>query len=94
MKKLLPFIVVIALVLVLVACGEEAKDDMKNEMTTLKDGATSMMDDISSALSGIDENLTQNGNVTDEKSSTGLFETMTTESSTVVSTDNSTTENQ
>ncbi len=82
MKKLLPFIVALVLVTVLVACGEEAKDDMKNEMTTLKDGATSMMDDISSALGELDDDLTQNGNVTDEGSSTGLFESMTSDGST------------
>ena len=98
MKKIFPVVillVILCFVFIFTACGNSGmKDEMKNELTTLKDGATSLMDDISSAASDMAEELTEKGNVTKDDSSTGLFETMTTESSTVVSIDNSTTENQ
>ena len=101
MKKILSILMILALfvlVFSLAACGEKAKDDVKNEMTTLKDGATSMMDDLSSALDGLEDDMTQNGNVTDSNSSTGLFEDMTsdkantTDRTTDKTTDKSTTE--
>ena len=85
MKKILSILAIIALialVFTLAACGNNTKDDIKNEMTTLKDGATSMMDDLSSALDGLEDDMTQNGNVTDNNSSTGLFEDMTSDSPT------------
>lgn len=80
MKKILPLIAIIALVAVIftfAACGGKTGNDIKDEMTTLKDGATSMMDDMSSALGELGDDLTENGNVTDQDSSTGLFEDMT-----------------
>ena len=60
-------------------------------MTTLKDDATSMMEDLSSGLSSLDDTLTQNGNVTDNNSSTGLFEDMTTDKTTEKTTSKSST---
>ena len=82
MKKILSLIMImalVALIFTLAACGggNDMKDDIKNEMTTLKDGATSMMDDLSSAVSDMAGELTENGNVTKDKSSTGLFDDMT-----------------
>ena len=89
MKKILSILMIIALVALVftfAACGDSTKDDIKNEMTTLKDGATSMMEDLSSALDGLEDDMTQNGNVTDSNSSTGLFEDMTSD----MTTDNTT----
>lgn len=81
MKKILSLVAIIALIAVIftfAACGNKTK----NEMTSLKDDATSMMDDMSSALSGIGDDMTAEGNVTDDKSSTGLFEDMTSDKTT------------
>ncbi len=86
MKKILSILAVIAVLVAifsLAACSNEAENDIKNEMSTMKDDGMSMLDDLSSAASDIDEKLTEGGNVTDSDSSTGLFETMTTESTTV-----------
>ena len=86
MKKILSILAVIAVLVAifsLAACSNEAENDIKNEMSTMKDDGMSMLDDLSSAASDIDEKLTEGGNVTDSGSSTGLFETMTTESTTV-----------
>lgn len=80
MKKILSVLMILALFVLifsLAACGDKAKDDIKNEMTTIKENATSMLDDLSSALNGIDNEMTQNGNVTKDNSSTGLFDDMT-----------------
>ena len=80
MKKtsaILVISLIVALIFVLVACGNGTKDDLNNEMTTIRNDVTSMMDGISSAVSDLDSSLTAEGNVTDEKSSTGLFEEMT-----------------
>ena len=80
MKKIISLIAILALVaaiFTLAACGNKATDDIRNEMTTLKDEGENMMDDMSEALSDIDSGLTEIGNVTDENSSTGLFEDMT-----------------
>ena len=85
MKKLISVLIILAVfvaILSLAACGGKTESDIKNEMTTLKDEGMSMLDNLSSAASDIDSSMTQNGNVTDNDSSTGLFETMTTESTT------------
>lgn len=83
MKKIISILVILTvfvMIMTLTACGNKAKD----EMTTIKDNGMSMLDDMSSALSDVDDSLTQGGNVTKDNSSTGLFETMTTESTTGV----------
>ena len=67
----------IALVFVLAASGDNTKNDIENGMTTLKNDITSMMDGMSSAVSDLDNSLTAEGNVTKETGSTGLFEDMT-----------------
>lgn len=82
MKKIISLIAILALVaaiFTLAACGNKATDDIRNEMTTLKDAGEDMMDDMSSALGDLGDELTEGGNVTDENSSTGLFEDMTSE---------------
>lgn len=84
MKKIFSLILIIALIAVIftfAACGDNTKNDIKNEMTTLKEEGSSMMDDMSSALSGIGDDLTAEGNVTDNNNSTGLFEGMTSDMS-------------
>ena len=83
MKKIISALVIFAVivaVLSLAACGDNTESDIKNEMSTMKDEGSSVLDDLNSAASDIDSAMTQNGNVTDSDSSTGLFETMTTES--------------
>ncbi len=92
MKKtsvILVISLIVALVFVLVACGDSTKNDMDNGMTTLKDDMTSMMEGMSSAVSDLDSSLTAEGNVTKDNSSTGLFEEMTSDKA---STEKSTTE--
>ena len=91
MKKILSILiitVVFVLMLTLAACGGKSKNEMKDEMSTLKNEGSSMMDDLSSAVSSIDGDMTQGGNITKDNSSTGLFETMTTESTTSVTESN------
>lgn len=85
MKKFLPAIIILSLIVLiftLAACGREMKDDVTNELTTLKNNATSMMDDLSSAVSDMAEDLTQGGNITKDNSSTGLVDKMTEEDKT------------
>lgn len=80
MKKIITLIAILALVAViftLAACGNKTDGSLSSEMTTLKDEVTTAMDDISSALDELDDDLTENGNVTDQDSSTGLFEDAT-----------------
>ncbi len=88
MKKFLSVLVILAVfvaILSLAACGDKAGNEIKDEMSTMKDDSMSMLDDLSSAISDIDDGMTQGGNVTKDNSSTGLFETMTTESTTEAS---------
>lgn len=85
MKKIIALLVILAVFAALIslaACGGKAETDIKDEMSTVKDDGMSMVEDLSSALSDLDEDLTQGGNVTKDDSSTGLFETMPTESTT------------
>ena len=80
MKKIISLIAitaVAALIFIFAACGNETKNDIENGLTTLKEEASSAMDEMSSALNGIDDAMTSEGNVTDSNSSTGLFEDMT-----------------
>ena len=53
---------------------------------------TTAMDDISSALDELDDDLTENGNVTDQDSSTGLLDDMTSDNkeSTTLAVENNT----
>ncbi len=84
MKKIISLIAILALVAViftLAACGDKTNNDM---MTTLKDEGSSMMDegadmmdDMSEALGDLGDDLTEGGNVTDQNSSTGLLDDMT-----------------
>lgn len=85
MKKFLPIFIVFTLFLILItltACGREMKDDVTDELTTLKNSATSMMDDLSSAVSDMADDLTQGGNITKDNSSTGLVDKITAEDKT------------
>ena len=62
MKKILiPILVAAVLVTVFVACG--SKEEMKNDLTT-------MMQEASTGLSEMDDMLTQNGNVTEDTEET------------------------
>lgn len=64
MKKISTLIALIAIVgimLCFTACGEKAKEDM----TTVGDEITSMVDDATSIAEDIGDKLTENGNVTD-----------------------------
>lgn len=85
MKKIISALVILTvfvMIFSLAACGKKEGNDIKDEMSTVKDEGMSMLDDLSSVASDIDEGLTQGGNVTKDNSSTGLFDTMTTESTT------------
>ena len=80
MKKIISIFAILALIAAIftfAACGKKTTNDIKNEITTLKDDGEDMMDDMSSALGELDDELTENGNVTDENSSTGLSEDIT-----------------
>lgn len=84
MKKTSTILVIclaVALIFVLVACGN-VKDDVKDKMTTIKNDVTSIMDGVSSAVSDLDSSLTAEGNVTKENSSTGLLDGMASDKST------------
>ena len=80
----------VALIFILVACGN-VKDDIKDEMTTIKNDITSIIDGVSSAASDLDSSLTAEGNVTKENSSTGLLDGMTSDKSTTEKSTSSTT---
>ena len=65
MKKITSILTVIALagvMLCFAACGEKAKEDM----TTVENEITSMMDDATSMAEELADELTENGNVTDQ----------------------------
>lgn len=98
MKKIISIVAIIALVAViftLAACGGGGTDNSttKNttttansttdKMTSIKDEGSSMMEDLSSAISGIGDDLTAEGNVTDNKSTTGLLEGLTSDNTDV-----------
>ncbi len=93
MKKIISIVTIIALVALIfafAACGNNGANNntttsnssTTNMLTTLKDEGSSMLEDMSSALNGIGDDLTAEGNVTDNQSSTGLFEDMTSDTST------------
>ena len=95
MKKIISLIAILALIAViftLAACGNKTDGSLSSEMTTLKDEGSTVMDDISSALDGLDEELTDHGNVTDRDSSTGLFDDVTSDNkeSTTLTVENNT----
>lgn len=93
MKKTSTILVIclaVALIFVLVACGN-VKDDVKDEMTTIKNDVTSIMDGVSSAVSDLDSSLTAEGNVTKENSSTGLLDGITSDKNTTEKSTSSTT---
>ncbi len=86
MKKIFSIAMIIALVALIftfAACGDNnannntTTSNTTNKMTSLKDEGSSMMDDMSSALGELADDLTQGGNVTDNQSSTGLLEGLT-----------------
>lgn len=88
MKKIISIGIIIALVALIftfAACGGNnnanntttTNNSTTNKMTSLKDEGSSMMDDVSSALGDMADDLTENGNVTDNKSTTGLLEGLT-----------------
>lgn len=77
MKNILSAILVGVLALTLLvafaACGKKMENDLENGMTSMMDDATGMMDDattlmeeVSTALDDLADDLTENGNVTDE----------------------------
>lgn len=74
MKKILiPLLVAALLLTVFVACGG-TKDEIKDDITT-------MMNEASTALDDLGDELTENGNVTEDRVTTGedLTDEMTTD---------------
>ena len=101
MKKIFSLLAIAALIGVifaLAACGGNSTNNTTtsnssttNMLTTLKDEGSSMLEDMSSALSGIGDDLTAEGNVSDNQSSTGLFEDMTSDENTTTANTSDTT---
>ena len=88
MKKIIPVAVILALAVLifsLAACGNTNNSttttttaaSTTNNMTSLKDEGSSLMEEVSSALEGIGDDLTAEGNVTDNDSTTGLLDGLT-----------------
>lgn len=86
MKKIISVVAIIALVALIftfAACGDNnganngTTSSTTNKMTSVKDEGSSLMDDMSSALGDLADDLTENGNVTDNKSTTGLLDGIT-----------------
>lgn len=67
MKKiislLLAALVLVTVAFVFAACG---KDEVKDDITSMMDDATTLMDEVSTGLDDLGDDLTQEGNVTDE----------------------------
>ncbi len=67
MKKIISLIlaalVLVTVAFVFAACGNE---ETKNDVTSMMDDATTLMDEVSSGLDDLADDLTENGNVTDE----------------------------
>lgn len=62
------------------ACGknkEEMKDDVKEELTTIKDDISDAVDEGKNDAEGIGDMLTENGNVTNQTSEGALEEALT-----------------
>lgn len=88
MKKILILALISIFVLsVFVACGSGNDDNMKDDITTI-------MDDVSSGLSEMDEGLTQGGNITSDGATTeeGLLEEIMPEDDTTDVTDENATD--
>lgn len=70
MKKILSLIIAAALLISVVslfaACGNNAGNEIKDDITSMMDDATTLMDEISTGLDDLGDDLTENGNVTDE----------------------------
>jgi len=70
MKKILSLIIAAALLISVVAlfaaCGNNAGNEIKDDMTSMMDDATTLMDSVSDGISDLADDLTENGNVTGE----------------------------
>lgn len=76
MKRIIAIILSLVAVLTLfVACGN--KDEVKEEITTLRNDLTSAMDKLEEDMTDIGDMLTENGNVTDQTGEGALEEAIT-----------------
>ncbi|MBQ8503003.1 MAG: hypothetical protein IJ491_01865 [Clostridia bacterium] len=71
MKKIISLILaavlLVSVAVIFAACGNnDAGNEIKNDVTSMMDGATTLMDEVSEGLSDLADDLTENGNVTDE----------------------------
>lgn len=76
MKKTIAIILSLVVVMAFfAACGK--KDEVKDELTTLKNELTSAADRLEEDLTDIGDMLTENGNVTDQTGEGALEEAIT-----------------
>ena len=80
MKRIIAIILSLVFVLALfAACGkkDEIKDDVKDEITTLRNELTSALDKVEEDMTDIGDKLTDIGNVTDQTGEGALEEAIT-----------------
>lgn len=81
MKRIVAITLSAVLMLTLfAACGEkkdEMKDEVKEELTTVKDDISDAVDEGKNDSQGMMEDLTENGNVTDQTGEGALQEALT-----------------
>ena len=76
MKRIIAIILSLVVVLALfAACGK--KDEVKDEITTLREELTSAADRLEEDMTDIGDMLTENGNVTDQTGEGALEEALT-----------------
>ena len=70
MKNILSAIIIgvlaLTMLIAFVACGGKTGDELENGMTSMMDDATTLMEEVSTALDDLADDLTEDGNVTDE----------------------------
>ena len=70
MKNILSAILVgvlaLSMLIAFAACGKKMENDLNDGMTSMMDEATTLMEEVSTALDDLADDLTENGNVTDE----------------------------
>ena len=81
MKRIIAITISAVLMLTLfAACGkkeEEMKDDVKDELTTIRDDVSDAIEDGKNDMEDIGDKLTENGNVTNQTGEGALQEAIT-----------------
>ena len=79
MKAIIPVILAAILLFTLAACGnkEEMKDDVKEELTTIRDDVSDAVEEGKNDAEDMGDRLTENGNVTGNTTEGMLNEALT-----------------